>query len=279
MIIFIGGSYEIAGNLMVILNPYEWLFLILLTIITFVMSNPLDIIQYFIKHCYKITKNKPYNIDDYLNILGFLFIFFKKSNTANMIEIEKYIDNPLDHALFNRTKVLVDNKDVLDFFCNSFRIIVLGFDDAEAMENIMYNAINGKKKQQDSLCKALYKLADALPALGIVAAVLGVIGAMSVAGGEAEILGAKVASAMVGTFAGVFLSYCIIGPITNSLEAFFNAELDFLKTLKTAIISYSQGYPPSIIIEITRQSIPESHKPSFENVEDKIYNTTENLDT
>ena len=129
-----------------------------------------------------------------------------------------------------------------------------------------------KRQEVISLNQALNKLGDSLPALGIVAAVLGVIGAMSAAGSAPEILGARVAGALIGTFAGVFFAYCLVNPLSNFIYKFNNDELDFIDCMKVAMINYMKGYPITISVEFARQIISTDMQMTFTELEDLIYN-------
>ena len=153
-------------------------------------------------------------------------------------------------------------------------MIVLGFDNAYELENMMESDIAERHSKVYYVSHSIQKLGDSFPALGIVAAVLGVIIAMAAVGSEASILWMKIASALVGTFIGVLFSYGIITPIGLFLAKFGKDEIKFFECIKAALISHMHGHPPSISVEFARQAIPIKHKPSFSELERYIEENT-----
>jgi chemotaxis protein MotA len=256
----------------VVFNLSEWFLITGIAASSFMLSNQSSLFKKLLKEIPKIISDKPYNKKDYLALLEFLFFFFRYSNSMNISEIEKDIENPAGSKIFNKYPILLKNKEALSFFQNHFRYLTMGFQDINEIEERMEAEMEVRRKEVSKLNQALNKLGDSLPALGIVAAVLGVIGAMSAAGAAPEILGARVAGALIGTFAGVFFAYCVVNPINSFLDKFQNDELDFIDCMKTGMLAYMKGYPISIAIEFSRQIIVSEIQPSFNEVEDLIYN-------
>lgn len=256
----------------VVFNISEWILITGIAAGSFIMSNSTSFFKQLFKQLPKIIAEKPYKKGDYLELLSFMFNFFKYSNSVNTTELEAQIDDPNNSVVFNKFPVLLKNKEALTFFQNHFRIITLGFQDVYEIENMMELDIQTRRNYAFKITKALNKLGDSLPALGIVAAVLGVIGAMASAGSAPEILGARVAGALIGTFAGVFFAYCIVNPIGAFLDKFLNDELDFIECMKVGMLSYMKGHPTSISVEFARQIIVDDLQPTFNEVEAAIYN-------
>lgn len=256
----------------IIFQISEWVLILGIAIASFIMSNPASIFAQLVKELPKVISDKPFSKTDYLNLLSFMFGFFKYSNSLTMAELEVQIENLEKNQLFNKYPVLLQNKFCLEFFKNHFRVLTFGFQDIYEIECRMEAEIDSRRLYMKKIPKALNKLGDALPALGIVAAVLGVIGAMASAGASPDILGARVAGALVGTFAGVFLAYCIINPFSSFIEKFQDAELAFLESMKVGMISYMKGYPIPISVEFARQIIASDVQPTFAEVENVIYN-------
>ena len=266
--LFFGGI-----SIGVIFQLSEWILILGISLGSFMISNPSAIFTQLIGELPKIIGEKPFSKPDYLMLLSFMFSFFKQCNVLTSAELEAQIDNPTNSPLFNKYPVLLQNKDCLDFFQNHFRVLTLGFQDIYEIECRMEADIEARKAYMRKVPKALNKLGDALPALGIIAAVLGVIGAMASAGASPEILGARVAGALTGTFAGVFLAYCVINPISAFIEKFQDDELACLESMKTGMISYMKGYPAPISVEFARQVIPYDIQPTFAEVEGILYNS------
>lgn len=255
----------------VVFNISEWILIMGIAAGSFIMSNPISFFKQLGKQLPKIMSEKPYNKNDYLDLLVFLFNFFKSSNTLTPSELENHIEDPKNSHLFNKNPILLKNAQALSFFQNHFRLITLGFQDIYEIENMMDVDLETRKNYSSRITKSLNKLGDSLPALGIVAAVLGVIGAMASAGAAPEILGARVAGALIGTFAGVFFAYCVVNPIGAFLEKFSNDELAFIECMKVAMLSYMKGIPSTIAVEFARQVISEDIQPSFDEVENVLY--------
>ncbi len=256
----------------VVFNISEWVLITGIAAGSFMMSNPRSFFKQLLKQLPKIMSEKPYRQSDYLDLLAFMFSFFKYSNTVNIAELESQIDDPYKSSIFNKHPILLKNPDALSFFQNHFRILTLGFQDIAEIENMMEADIETRRNYASRVTKSLNKLGDSLPALGIVAAVLGVIGAMASAGSAPEILGARVAGALIGTFAGVFFAYCIVNPICSFIDKFQNDELELIECMKVGMLSYMKGHPTSISIEFARQVIAEDLQPTFNEVEAVIYN-------
>lgn len=257
----------------VVFNIAEWILISGIAIGSFIMSNPGSLFPQLWKQLPRIINEKPYEKSDYLELLNFMFTFFKYSNSVTTAELESHIDQPTNSHIFNKYPILLKNKNTLSFFQNHFRVVSLGFQDIYEIENMMEIDIQNRRNYSSKVFKALNKLGDSLPALGIVAAVLGVIGAMASAGAAPEILGARVAGALIGTFAGVFFAYCVVNPIASFLEKFTEEEIQFLECMKVGMLSYMKGYPTQISVEFARQAILENSQPSFDEVEESLYNT------
>lgn len=257
----------------IIFQISEWVLILGIALASFIISNPSAIFSQLGKELPKVIGEKPFSKSDYLVLLSFMFSFFKQSNALTPAELEAQIENPGNSPLFNKYPVLLEHKSCLDFFQNHFRILTLGFQDIYEIESRMEADIESRKTYMKKVPRALNKLGDSLPALGIIAAVLGVIGAMASAGASPEILGARVAGALIGTFAGVFLAYCVINPIASFLDKFQDDELAFLESMKVGMISYMKGYPVTISVEFARQVISHDVQPTFAEVETVLYNS------
>ncbi len=264
------GYLAIGGNLMVLLHPSEWVIILGAAIGSYIIANPKTVIVDMFKSLKILNRTSPYTKNDYLELLSFMFGFFKFVHSNGMIEVENHIENPQKSELFTKFKIMKKNSEAITFFSDYFRVVALGFDNSMELENMMDNDLESRKNHSDSISSSLVKTADALPALGIVAAVLGVITAMASVGGEPAVLGKKIASALVGTFIGAFTSYGLIGPIAFFIAKYKSEEIHFLECIKSAIIAHMNGCAPSVCIEFARQVIPKAYKPSFSEVENKI---------
>ena len=264
------GYLGAGGNISVILQPFEWLVILGSGIGSFIISNPRSIQVAVRKSMSKLVKGTPYRKKDYIYLLTFLFIFFRKANISSLAELEQHIESPSDSSIFQEFPTILRNKEFVTFFCDFFRIIILGFDNIHELDNMMEYNLSEKEGHLKQVATALQKLGESLPGLGIVAAVLGVIVAMGAVGSDPAILGGKIASALVGTLAGVGLSYCFVTPVACFLDTYGEDEIKFLKCLRIAMISYANGYPPSIAVEFARQIAPIAAQPTFYELESAI---------
>jgi len=256
----------------IIFQISEWVMILGIGISSFIISNPSSIFSQLVRELPKVISEKPFSKTDYLTLLSFMFAFFKQSNSLTPAELEGQIDNLENNPLCNKYPILLQHKSCMDFFKNYFRVLTFGFQDIYEIEYRMEAEIESRRIYMKRIIKSLNKLGDSFPAIGIIAAVLGVIGAMASAGSSPEILGARVAGALVGTFAGVFLAYCIINPFSSFIDKFQDAELAFLESMKVGMISYMKGYPVPISVEFARQIISCDLQPTFAEVENIIYN-------
>jgi len=149
-------------------------------------------------------------------------------------------------------------------------MITLGYSNTYELSNLIEDQIQIRKSYTHEMAGALYKLGDTLPALGIIAAVLGVINAMSSIDAAPEVLGHKIGAALIGTFIGVTASYCIVNPLGSYIEKFSNDESKYLECIKAGFVSYMNGNSPAIAVEFARQNVPSNIKPTFLEVENAI---------
>ncbi|MFQ3307346.1 MAG: chemotaxis protein MotA [Candidatus Midichloriaceae bacterium] len=267
-----GGYLAIGGNIAVLFKPSEWLIIVGAAIGSYIIANPPIVRNDMLKSLKNLLKGTPYTKDHYMQVLMFMFNFFKYSHANGIVELENHIDNSEKSEIFNKYDIMIKDQDVNTFFCDYFRMVVLGFDDFRELENMMENDIESRKFHTYAVSQSLIKIGDALPALGIVAAVLGVITAMSSVGSDPSILAPKIASALVGTFIGAFTAYGLVNPIGYFLAKFSEDEIKFLECIKSGIIAHLSGYPPTVSIEFARQAIPDAYKPSFAEIETGIEN-------
>ncbi len=260
-----------GGRLGILFQFTEWMIILGCASGNFIVANPKFLLKSAFLSIKKTKKQVPYTKADYLQLLNFMFNFFKHSNASSLAELESHIENPKQSELFQRNPVLLMHEDALTFFCDYFRIITLGFDESHEIDNMMEHALNEKRISLRLNSEAFIRLGDAMPAIGIIAAVLGVITAMGAVDSSPAVLGAKVASAMTGTFAGVMLSYCVVTPLGQFLEKYEDREIKFLECIKIAIISYMNGYPPSISVEFARQGVPIESQPTFYELEGVLH--------
>lgn len=266
------GFIAEGGNIMVLFQPYAALIILGTALGVFMASNPFSLVQSIFKYVKKIRSDNPYKKADYVQLLTFMFYFFKYAKLKGLLEVENDIEHPSKSSIFNEFPSILSNREGLVFFCDYMRMLVFGYSNCFDLENIMEEQINVKRHHAHEVTGALYKLADALPALGIIAAVLGVINAMGSIDAAPKIMGQKIGAALMGTFIGVAVSYCVVNPIASFIEKFASDEAKFLECIKAGFIAFAKGNPPSIAVEFARQVVPMNIKPSFVEIEKAIEN-------
>jgi chemotaxis protein MotA len=188
-----------------------------------------------------------------------------------LLQIESHIENPKESDLFNKYPSFANNAQAVLFFCDNIRLMTLGVENKYLLDEAMEKEIENIIHEDLSTAKALQTFVESLPALGIVAAVLGVIVTMGSISEPPEILGHLIGAALVGTFLGILLAYGVFSPLGHFAEHYVEEKKAFLECIRTGIVSYLQGSAPTICIELVRKQVPHHNQPSFNDF-DKIIN-------
>ena len=269
--IIIGFLME-GGNLEALAQPYALLIILGTAFGVLIISSPKTELKNIWKAINQIISGHQHERQDYRDLLAFMYYFFRYATTNSLHDVENHIENPYKSMLFKEFPSLFKSHEAIVFFCDYMRMIITGYDNSFELDNLADQQIYVAKTSSNELTSALYKLADATPAIGILAAVLGVINAMSSIDQDAVVLGPKIASALLGTFIGVAVSYCIIAPLASYIEKYYNNEYKFFECMKAGFVAYARGNPPSICIEFARQVVPNHLKPSFVELERVLEN-------
>jgi chemotaxis protein MotA len=212
-------------------------------------------------------KPSPYTPKYYLRHLRMLYEIFQFGNRAGMALLETDAEYPEKSPIMSRYPEFLKNRIARDFVCDSVRMLVIGITTPHELDRLMDLDIEVQRRGGREPAGALHALGDALPGLGIIAAVLGVVITMQTIGGAPEEVGQKVAAALVGTFLGILLCYGLVGPAAARMEHFNEAQSQFLQVLRTAIVSFARGAAPLLAAEYARRSIPVELRPSFVDME------------
>lgn len=259
-----------GGNIFILFQPYATFIIVGTALGIFITSNPHTLLKSLWMNIFKIHHGSPYRREDYLEMLTFMYYFFKYVKNKGFLAIERDIETPSKSPIFREFPKFLMQREAVIFFCDYMRMGVLGYDKSHEMEQLIEDHLQVKKNYIRELSLALFRLADALPAVGIMAAVLGVINAMSSINAEPAILGHKIAAALMGTFIGITISYCLIFPLSSYLEKYGADEVRFLEAMKSGFLSFMRGNHPNIAVEFARQMIPANFKPSYIELERAI---------
>ncbi|MBX3478561.1 MAG: flagellar motor stator protein MotA [Brevundimonas sp.] len=267
------GSYLLAGGKMaVILHslPFELMGILGSGIAAFLIGNSIGAIKATLGGFGRIFGGNKWKKQDYKDLLSLLFQLTKTMKSKGVIALESHIEKPAESSIFqNFPKVLKDHFAV-DFICDTLRMMTMNLEDPHQIEDAMEKQLEKHHHEALAGAHALQNMADALPALGIVVAVLGVIKTMGAITEPPEILGGMIGGALVGTFLGVFLAYGLIGPFANRLKEIVEGDGAYYKIIQSVLVAHLHGNAAQISVEIGRGDIPSGAQPSFLEMEEAL---------
>lgn len=266
------GGYGIHGSYGVLWQPIEFLIIFGGAFGAFVIGSPKRVIIGSLKSVGKILKGPKYKADDYIELLGVLYAVFRLAKTKGDLALESHVEKPEESSLFANFPTFQGEHHAVEFLCDYLRLLTLGANNPHEIEAIMEGELEIHHEEDHAISHAILEVGQALPALGIVAAVLGVIVTMSSITEPPEVLGGLIAAALVGTFSGIFFSYGFVTPMGQSLASIQAAESSYMSCIKMGLVGHMQGYAPQISVEFARKSLPSEVRPSFAEVEEMIQN-------
>jgi chemotaxis protein MotA len=266
----IGGFLLEKGNLYVLLQPAELLIVGGAAAGIVMVANPPSTIFGMWRGVLAAFRPPPHNSSTFLRHMRMLYEVFAYIQRAGVVEIENDVEEPAKSRLFaNHPDFLKDTR-TRDFVCDSLRMLVVGVTTASELDQLMELDIEAQRRGWQEPVTALHAVADALPGLGIVAAVLGVVITMQAIGGAPEAIGQKVAAALVGTFLGILLCYGVVGPVAARVQSLGETDGQMLHVLRIAIVAFARGASPILAVEYARRSVPVELRPSFQAMEISI---------
>jgi chemotaxis protein MotA len=266
----IGGYMANGGHLIVLFQPFEMIIIFGAAIGAYITSNRKPVLTGSLHAITGLLKAERYDKDAYLELLSLLYTLFKLAKTKGALALETHCENPHESTLFQRFPQFYGDEHSVVFLCDYLRLLTLGTDNSHEMETLIDEDIATYHEEHVAVATAVQTMADGMPALGIVAAVLGVIHTMGSITEPPAVLGHLIGGALVGTFMGVLLAYGFIGPIASSIRARGEAEQRYFLCIKAAILAYMQGYAPSVAVEFARKSLNTDVRPTFYEVEDAV---------
>ncbi len=272
IVLVFGGFALTGGNLAPVLHamPHEMLIIGGAALGSLVIGNSVSELKSLGGGMGKVFKGPSYGKQDYLDCIVLVSTLMKIMRTDGPVALEPHIEQPESSALFQQYPKLLKDQTLVHLICDTLRLVVVssGTLDPHAVEEVMDNAVKTHHHHAIKPSEGLQGLADALPALGIVAAVLGVVKTMGSIDKPPEILGGMIGSALVGTFLGVLLAYGLVGPFANRAKQIAEADGAIYHTVKQLIIASLHGHPQPLVIEAARSGIAHSNQPSFSEVFD-----------
>jgi len=267
------GSYLISGgNLGVIMHalPHEMMAIGGAGVASFLIANSLPVIKATGAGMGKVFGGPKWKASDYRDLLSLLFLLTKTMKSKGVIALESHIENPKESTIFSRFPKVMKDHFAVDFICDTLRMMTMNLEDPHQVEDAMEKQLEKHHHEALAPATALQNLADALPALGIVAAVLGVIKTMGSITEPPEVLGGMIGSALVGTFLGVFLAYGLVGPMATRLREVVEEEASYYKIIQSVLVAHLHGNAAQISVEIGRGSVPSGAQPSFLELEEAL---------
>ncbi|MGH6948531.1 MAG: flagellar motor stator protein MotA [Kiloniellales bacterium] len=266
----IGGYAAAGGHVEVLWQPFEFVIIFGAAIGAFITGNTKAILKGVGRGFGRMFKGPAYNKQAYLDLLSLLYLTFKLIKTKGGLALEQHVENPQESTLFAQFPKIQKDHHVVVFLCDYLRLLTLGLDNQHEMEALMDEEIEAHHHEEMAVSDAIRTMADGMPALGIVAAVLGVIHTMGSITEPPEILGHLIGAALVGTFLGVLLSYGFVGPMASALANVINADGRYYQCIKAGLLAHMADNAPAVSIEFARKMLNHDVRPTFYEVENTV---------
>lgn len=274
LIIFVmvfGGYLFAGGKLAIILHalPFEFMIIGGAAVGAFLISNDLAVVKYTVRDIAKVFRGPKWKPEDYRDLLCLLFQLIRLAR-QNPVSIEEHIEAPEESPIFGRYPKILSDEEAIALISDTMRSASMNYDDPHQVEEVLDKRMDANLQHALHSSHALQTTADALPALGIVAAVLGVIKTMAAIDQPPEILGEMIGGALVGTFLGVFLAYGLVGPFASKLKTVVEEDAHFYHLIREVLIANMHNHATNICIEVGRQNAPAQNRPSFNDLEEAL---------
>lgn len=268
----LGGHVMHHGSVTVLWQPNEFIIIIGAAVGSFLIGNPIKVVKGVGKSFKYLLKGSPFKKADYLELLTMLYVVFKTMKSKGMLEMEGHIEAPHESTLFSPYTKFLHNHHATSFLCDNLRVLTMGVEDHYQIEELMDRDLESHHHEHERISTSVVNMADAMPALGIVAAVLGVITTMGSITEPPAILGGLIGAALVGTFSGVLISYGFVSPIGKFMGSYYEDDLKYLQCIKVALLAHLHGNAPVVSVEFARASIDGCERPTFQEVDSALNN-------
>lgn len=268
----LGSFIGMGGHLDVLIQPFEVIIILGSAMGAFVIGNTGPVLKQTLGIFGILFKGPKYNKQAYIDLLGLQFSIFKLIQSKGVLALEPHIENPESSSIFSQFPSFMKDHHAVEFMCDYLRMVTLGTRVVHEMEALMDEELETHHQEQERLVGAIQGLADGTPALGIVAAVLGVIHTMGAISEPPEVLGHMIGGALVGTFLGVLIAYGLFAPFAQGLKNIFEAESKYFLSMKIGLLAHMSGNAPSIAIEFARKSLMSEVRPTFAEIEEATAN-------
>lgn len=277
LVMVFGGYLGSGGTMGIILKalPFEMVMIGGAAFGAFVIANQLEVIKDTGRGISRAFKGPKWTPEDYRDLLCLLFELIWLAR-QNPVAVEEHFENPAESTIFARYPKIQGDHDAIELICDTMRAASMNYDDPHQVEEVIDKRLEAQKRHALHPSHAVQVVADSLPALGIVAAVLGIIKTMGAIDEPPDILGKMIGSALTGTFLGVFLAYCFVGPLAGRMQAIVEEDDHFFQLIREVLIANLHAHPANICIEVGRQNTPHSHRPDFSDLEEALRDLKKN---
>jgi len=268
----LGGFMAMGGHIEVLVQPFELMIIGGAGLGGFIMANPMKVVKDSGKALGEAFRNSVPKERHYLDVLGVLYSLMRDLRTKSRNEIEAHIDNPDESSIFQTAPTVLRNKELTAFICDYVRLIIIGNARSHEIEALMDEELDTMFQDKMKPYHAMISMGDSFPAIGIVAAVLGVIKAMSKINESPEILGGLIGAALVGTMLGIILSYSVCNPLCSQIKVVRTKQHRLYIIVKQTLLAYMNGSVPQVALEYGRKTISNKERPSIDSVEQEMMN-------
>lgn len=263
----LGGFILSGGKFMALVHPFEVMIIGGAALGAFLQANPGSTFMAVFKKSLKMFSSR-FTHSFYLEVLKLLYEILNKSRREGMMAIEADVEDPNASPIFSKYPVVLKDARMTEFICDYLRIMSSGNMAPHELEGLFDMELNGLKEELEHPAHAVAKVADGMPAMGIVAAVLGIVITMSIlASADNAQIGEKVGTALVGTFLGILASYGFFGPLGDALAHDAKEEMNLYESIKATLVASASGMPPTLAVEFGRKVLFPAHRPSFSELE------------
>jgi chemotaxis protein MotA len=273
LMICVFGSYLASGGSMEPLIeaiPFELWTIGGAALGTFVMANSMHAVKHTAAGFGKVLKGSAFRKSDYIDLLCLLYFLVRLASTKGNMALEPHIEKPLESPAFQKFPRILANHHATAIICDYLRMVGMNADDPNQIEDVMARELKKTLHEELHPAHALQTMSDGLPALGIVAAVLGVIKTMSHIDQPPAVLGAMIGGALTGTFLGVLLAYGMVGPFAARLKGVVEEEAKYFEVIRAVLVTHLHGNAPQVSVESGRKMVPNQHMPSFQELEEAV---------
>jgi len=267
------GGYVVAGGKFAIILhalPFELLIIGGAAIGTFVMANSLADLKHMGAGIGKILRGARFGKPDYVEMLSLLYVLVRLAQTKGAMALEPHIEHPEESSAFAKFPKIQADRHAVALICDYLRMVGMNADDPHQIEDLMARELKKIREEELHPSHAMQSVADALPALGIVAAVLGVIKTMASIDQPPAVLGSMIGGALVGTFLGVLLAYGLVAPLAARLRGVVEEEAQYYEMIRAVLVAHLHGNAPQVAVETGRKMAPSIHMPSFQELEEAL---------